>query len=159
MNTTCLVNDDYNGASDIGTCALKGDKDCASPGPDMVAGAVLKTADRLDLLDFSANYLTARQITVKRGFMLGNIELTKTFQCFDETLWFIGLFIEIAIAFFLIFTIEAMMFQSNQIDRSSPLRATYDSFYFAFGSALNCGEPAHQNFPVSFVSVILVGKL
>jgi hypothetical protein len=125
----------------------------------MVAGAVLKTADRLDLLDFSANYLTSRQITVKRGFMLGNIELTKTFQCFDETLWFIGLFIEIAFAFFLIFMIEAMMFQSNQIDRTSPLRITYDCFYFAFGSALNCGEPAHLNFPVSFVSVILVGKL
>jgi len=119
----------------------------------MVAGAVLKTADRLDLLDFSANYLTARQITVKRGFMLANIELTKTFQCFDETLWFIGLFVEIAIAFFLIFTIEAMMFQSNQIDLTSPLRTTYDSFYFAFGSALNCGEHALQNFSLCRLSL------
>jgi hypothetical protein len=61
----------------------------------MVAGAVHLLRERLDLLDFSTSYLPVRQITVKRGQKLTDIDIMKTFQCFKEDLWFAGIFMEI----------------------------------------------------------------
>ena len=61
----------------------------------MVAGAVHVLGERLELLDFTTSYLPVRQITVKRGQKLSDIDIMKTFQCFTEDLWFLGIFMEI----------------------------------------------------------------
>lgn len=84
----------YKGASLATDCKFRDHISCESPGPDMVAGAVHALRERLDLLDFTTTYITVRQITVKRGQQLIP-DIMKTFQCFDESLWFLGIFFEI----------------------------------------------------------------
>ena len=143
LNTTCPANRKYNGASDIAQCLYRGDPTCASPGPDMVAGAVHVLRERLDLLDFTSTYLTVRQITVKRPHGAFP-SIMKTFQCFDESLWFVGLFMEIAIVWVLILLVET--WKNPQIDKSTVIAPFYDSLYWSFGSALDPGGPGKAPF-------------
>lgn len=90
----CSATYTYMGASDINTCKFRDDPTCISSGPDIVAGAVHTLSERLDLLDFTINYMTVRQITVKRGVVVVPNIMT-TFQCFTADLWFVGLFMEV----------------------------------------------------------------
>jgi len=142
-NTTCEASGSYKGASNVNECMFRDDLTCLSSGPDIVAGAVHVLRERLDLLDFSSSYFTVRQITVKRGTPLIP-DFMKTFKCFDETLWFIGLFMEIAVVWVLILLVET--WKNPQIDKSNPIAPFYDSLYWSFGSALDPGGPGKAPF-------------
>ena len=95
QTTECPANTLYQGASNASECRFRDDIACQSPGPDMVAGAVHSLRERLDLLDFTTSYLEVRQITVKRGQELKDIDIMTTFQCFTPDLWFVAIFMEI----------------------------------------------------------------
>mmetsp|Transcript_40767 Transcript_40767/g.96518 ORF Transcript_40767/g.96518 Transcript_40767/m.96518 type:complete len:619 (+) Transcript_40767:129-1985(+) len=127
----------YMGASDTLTCSYVNDASCVSKGPDMVAGAVHIMRERLDMIDFSMPYLTVRQVVVKQN-SLRLPEIMKTFDAFDGTLWVV-IMVEIAIVWFCILAVETWV--NPQIEKSSPFDPFYDSFYWAFGSALDPGGP------------------
>ena len=96
----CEASRSYTGASKVNECMFRDDLTCQSKGPDLVAGAVHMLSERLDLLDFSISYYTVRQITIKKGKPLIP-DIMKTFKCFDESLWFLGIFMEIGNSLFL----------------------------------------------------------
>lgn len=133
----CPSANSYSGASTWNDCSYQGDATCVSPGPDMVAGAVHILRERLDMLDFSMPYLTVRQVVVKRStFRLP--DFMNTFYAFEAGLWFVIL-AEIAIVWVCILLVET--WTNDQIEKQTPLDPFYDSFYWAFGSALDPGGP------------------
>ena len=141
----CSASAEYKGASDWNKCTSREDPGCVSKGPDMVAGAVHVLRERLDLLDFTSPYIEVRQVVVtKSKFAWPNI--MKTFQCFDETLWFLGLFMEVAIVWGMILLVETWV--NPQVDKSNFVTALYDSLYWAFGSALDPGGPGKAPFTI-----------
>ena len=106
-NSNCTANYEYKGPSPFGACKSRDDPTCVSKGPDLVAGAVHILRERVDLLDFTGPYVTVRQVTVKvKKSALPNI--MATFQCFDESLWFLGLFFEVGTLFEGLFIIFAL---------------------------------------------------
>lgn len=144
LNETCPSSDPtkpayYRGPTPVGKCSSISDAACLSKGPDMVAGAVHITTERLLKLQFTGGYCTVTQsVVVKQAQSFKIVDgILNVFRCFDLDLYF-GMLVELFTVWLIFMIVEANV----NDDIAEGWDAYYDTFYWVFSGIFGGADKA-----------------
>jgi len=149
----------YNGPSITTECASIGDPTCASPGPDLVAGAIPIASRFSDLLAFTTSYYQFQQHIVKRPIppQIPTDGLVNVFLPFTGWLW--GAILLECIAVFVSLLVIESPYNTEHIRQGKAM--FFDTWYWVICTL--CASPDKDAFTVGgrivYLSHLFFGTL